>query len=302
MHIHFGGGDSLVEENKNLLPLFLAYGITAVRDASADLSPYVLKWRSEIANGKLSGPTIFTSGPKIEGINSIWIGDIEVGSLADLQKAMDSLQGLKVDFIKITDNTIKPDIYLAAISEARKRGYKISGHIPNALSIKQVSEAGLSSIEHMSYVLRAGSINEENIAANFAKGSISSREVMPLVMESFNESYAISVYKQLAKNGTAVVPTLSISRVTAYLDQENHWDDDYLKFLGQGLKNTYWWRVKRAEGDSKEMIELRHRIFEKSASLLPLLKKAGVTIMAGTDAGYLNSFDYPVWVYTPNLN
>lgn len=116
---------------------------------------------------------------------------------------------------------------------------------------------------------------------------------MPLVMESFNESYAISAYKQLAKYGTAVVPTLSISRVTAYLDQENHWNDDYLKYLGQGLKNTYWWRVKRAEGDSKEAIELRHRIFEKSASLLPLLKKAGVTIMAGTDAGYLNSFDYP---------
>jgi hypothetical protein len=116
MHIHFGGGDTLVEENKNLLPLFIAFGITAVRDASADLSPYVLKWRSEIANGKLSGPTIFTSGPKIEGINSIWVGDIEVGSLADLQKAMDSLQRLKVDFFKITDNTIKPDIYLAAIS------------------------------------------------------------------------------------------------------------------------------------------------------------------------------------------
>lgn len=175
MHIHFGGGDTLVEENKNLLPLFIAYGITAVRDASADLSPYVFNWRSEIDNGKLSGPTIFTSGPKIEGINSIWIGDIEVGSLADLQKAMDSLQGLKVDFIKITDNTIKPDIYLAAISEARKRGYKISGHIPNALSIKKVSEAGLSSIEHMSYVLRAGSVNEVNIAADFAKGSISGR-------------------------------------------------------------------------------------------------------------------------------
>jgi imidazolonepropionase-like amidohydrolase len=27
--------------------------------------------------------------------------------------------------------------------------------------------------------------------------------------------------------------------------------------------------------------------------LLPLLKKAGVQIIAGTDAGYLNSFDYP---------
>jgi len=74
MHMHFGGGDSLVQENKNLLLLFMAYGITAVRDAAADLSPHVLQWRSDIASGKLSGPTIFTSGPKIEGINSIWVG------------------------------------------------------------------------------------------------------------------------------------------------------------------------------------------------------------------------------------
>lgn len=293
MHIHFGGGDTLVEENKNLLPLFIAYGITAVRDASADLSPYVLHWRSEINNNKLLGPTIFTSGPKIEGINSIWVGDIEVGSIQEMQKAMDSLQGLKVDFIKITDNTLKPEIYLAAISEARKRGFNISGHIPNALSVKKVSEAGLSSIEHMSYVLRGGSKNEENIVTNFAKGSIPGREVMPLAMDSFDESYARGVYQQLAKNGTAVVPTLSISRITAYLDMEDHWNDEYLKYIGQGLKNTYWWRVKRAEGDSKEAIDLRHRIFEKSASLLPLLKKSGVIIIAGTDAGYLNSFDYP---------
>jgi len=293
MHMHFGGGDSLVQENKNLLPLFIAYGITAVRDAAADLSPHVLQWRSAIASGKLQGPTIFTSGPKIEGINSIWVGDIEVGTIPEMQRAMDSLQKLQVDFIKITDNTLKPEIYLEAIREARRRGLKISGHIPNALSIMEVSDAGLTSIEHMSYVLRAGARDEATIASKFAKGSISAREVMPLVMESFDETYALSAYKRLAINGTAVVPTLTISRVTAYLDQEDHWKDDYLKYLGQGLKNTYWWRVNRAAGDSKEAIELRHRIFEKSASLLPLLKKAGVSIIAGTDAGYLNSFDYP---------
>jgi imidazolonepropionase-like amidohydrolase len=293
MHIHFGGGDSLAQENKNLLPLFIAHGITAVRDAAADLSPYVLQWRAEIANGTLFGPTIFTSGPKIEGINSIWVGDLEVGSISEMIKAMDSLQDLSVDFIKVTDNTLNPKIYLEAIREARRRGLKISGHIPNALSIQQVSAAGLSSIEHMSYVLRAASKEEANIATKFANGSIHLREVMPLIMNSFDEGYALDAFKRLAINGTAVVPTLSISRVTAYLDQEDHWKDDYLKYIGQGLKNTYWWRVKRAESDSNEAIDLRHRIFEKSASLLPLLKQAGVTIIAGTDAGYLNSFDYP---------
>ncbi len=293
MHMHFGGGDSLLGENKNLLPLFIANGITAVRDASADISGAVLQWRGEIASGKLFGPTIFTSGPKLEGINSIWIGDLEVGSIDEMKKAMDSLQSLKVDFIKITDNTIKKDVYLAAIREARKRGFKISGHIPNSVTMQEVLDAGISSVEHMGYVLKAGAKNEEAIAIDFSNGKITAKEIMPLVLKNFDSAYAMQAYRKIAAHGTAVTPTLSISRVVTYLDQEDHWKDDYLKYIGQGLKNTYWWRVKRAAGDSKEAIALRHAVFEKSASLLPMLHKAGVTILAGTDAGYLNSFDYP---------
>ena len=37
----------------------------------------------------------------------------------------------------------------------------------------------------------------------------------------------------------------------------------------------------------------RHARYEKSATLVPLLQRAGVSILAGTDAGFLNSFNYP---------
>ncbi len=66
MHVHFGGGPELVEENKALLPLYVANGITTIRDASGDLPDQVLAWRGEIANGKLFGPRLLTSGAKIE--------------------------------------------------------------------------------------------------------------------------------------------------------------------------------------------------------------------------------------------
>src|SRR5690606_33444411 len=48
MHVHFRGGDSLVAENKEFLPLFLAYGITSVRDAGGDITPALLEWREQI--------------------------------------------------------------------------------------------------------------------------------------------------------------------------------------------------------------------------------------------------------------
>ncbi|HEY4937133.1 MAG TPA: hypothetical protein VII44_11160, partial [Puia sp.] len=67
MHIHFRGGDSLIEANKKLLPLFLAYGVTTVRECGGDITPAVLTWKKQIQQGKLVGPKIFTSGPKIDG-------------------------------------------------------------------------------------------------------------------------------------------------------------------------------------------------------------------------------------------
>lgn len=97
----------------------------------------------------------------------------------------------------------------------------------------------------------------------------------------------------MAKNKTAVTPTLSISYATAFLDINDHKNDTFLKYIGAGLRKTYDWRVQRAAKDTKEAIEIRHRTIEKAASLLPLLQRAGVKILAGTDAGYLNSFDYP---------
>jgi imidazolonepropionase-like amidohydrolase len=293
MHVHFGGGDTLIEENKNLLPLYIANGVTTVRDAAADLSGMVLQWRSAIAEGRLIGPRIFTSGPKLEGYKSVWIGDLEVGTIEEMKAAIDSLQKMKVDFIKITDNSIRPDIYLAAIHEAKKRGLKISGHVPYALTMKEVTEAGLSSVEHMGYALKAGISNEKELAEKIAAGKLTNKEATPVILETFNADTAMAIYQLMAKNGTAITPTLSISCITAYLDKDDHHNDGYLQYIGKGLRRTYDWRVQRAAQDAKEAIELRHRFFEKSAELLPLLHKAGVIILAGTDAGYLNSFDYP---------
>lgn len=115
MHVHFGGGPALIEENKALLPLYIAHGITTVRDASGDLPGQVLAWRGQIRRGELAGPQLFTSGAKIEGIKPVWKGTIEVGSPADLDAAFVRLKRDQVDFVKITDSTLTPDLFLAAV-------------------------------------------------------------------------------------------------------------------------------------------------------------------------------------------
>lgn len=293
MHMHFGGGDSLINENKNLLPLFLAYGITTVRDAAADISPSVLQWRDEIAAGKLLGPSIFTSGPKLEGYKSVWKGDIEVGNTKEIAQALDSLQKMRVDFVKITDNTLKPDLFLEAIKLARQRGYPVSAHIPSALTMEQIANAGLSSVEHLGYALKAGSKVEKEISAEVAAGTLKGKAFNQKVMDTFDETAALSTYRNMAKHGMYVTPTLSLNYILTYFEKDNHKNDSYLQYIGKGLQKTYEGRVKRVEQDDAEAIAFRHQLFEKTVTTLPLLQKAGVKILAGTDAGYLNSYAYP---------
>ena len=292
MHVHFGG-DSLKAENKMLLPLYMAMGIGHVRDCAGDISLDVIEWKNEIANGTLLGPTIFTSGPKLEGINSIWPGDLEISNETDLRTALDSLQKLKVDFIKITDNTLAPDLFLKSIIAARKRGWKVTGHVPATMNVEVFSKNGLSAIEHIGYLQRAASKNEDSITKLRAVNKISGREANELYLNSFDSTVAIAKFKQLAKNGTAVVPTINGSYITTYLDKTSHTNDDYLRYLGPALKRTYNWRIERASKDNIDAIAFRHKNFEAAANLLPLLYKTGVVILAGTDAGFLNSFNYP---------
>ncbi len=293
MHVHFGGGPALVEENKALLPLYVAHGITTVRDAAGDLPTEVLKWRGEIASGTLFGPSLLSSGPKIEGIKPVWKGTLETGSEADVDAAIAKLAALKVDFVKITDNTLKPELFLYAVRRARAAGLRVSGHIPMALTVGQAVDAGISSIEHLSYAYVAGVKDEPQIAADFAAGRIGRAEAQARLDAGFDEATALAAYRKLRDQNVFVTPTLNVERLIAYLDSDDHSKEPFLAYIGPGLRKTYQWRVDRAAKASPDQAAARHLEYRQTAAVLPLLIKAGVTVMAGTDAGFLNSFDYP---------
>ena len=293
MHVHFVGGPELIAENQALLPLYVAHGITTVRDASGDLPNEVLAWRGQIASGALLGPTLLSSGPKIEGIKPVWKGTIEVGSQAEVDKAVAHLQQVGVDFVKITDNTLKPELFLYAVAQARRAGLKTSGHIPMALTVKQAMDAGLSSIEHLDYAFRAGARNEEAVVADFAAGRIDRPEAARRLDAGFDRETAMAVYRDMARRGVFVTPTLNGTRILSFLDQDKHADDAYLAYIGPKLRQTYEWRIGRIANEAPSTAAFRHEHYGRVAAVLPLLQEAGVTIMAGTDAGFLNSFNYP---------
>jgi imidazolonepropionase-like amidohydrolase len=77
------------------------------------------------------------------------------------------------------------------------------------------------------------------------------------------------------------------------LDENNFENDTILNYLGPKLKESYQWRIQRMANETAEDKKNKKTGFEDAARLLPMIQKSGMKIIAGTDAGYLNTYDYP---------
>src|SRR5580704_2998249 len=66
MHVHEIFGDWIPEDEKVTPLLFVANGVTGVRDMGGDLGP-LKKWRSRIASGDMLGPRMIIAGPMLDG-------------------------------------------------------------------------------------------------------------------------------------------------------------------------------------------------------------------------------------------
>lgn len=298
MHVHFRGGDSLISENKHLLNLFIANGVTGVRDAGGDITSHVLRWRDAVATGNLLGPTIFTSGPKLDGPDASWAGSIELESAEDVPAAIDSLGVLGVDYVKLYDSTISGEAYLAAIAEAEERGLRVTGHMPFTVRFNEAVKEGLDATEHMYYVLKGTSsredeITEEIIQRQYTDDPLSFWDALPPILSSYDESTAQNTYRLMKENGTAAVPTLHIGEVLDYMTEVDHSDDEYLDYIGPGIIKTYDRRLRAAQNSSEAALQRSRDLQKKFVELTGEMHEAGVTILAGSDSGPFNSFTYP---------
>jgi hypothetical protein len=82
---------------------------------------------------------------------------------------LDKLDAWHPDFIKITENKLHGELFLKSIRAAHQRGYLVSGHVPLDLTIREMMDAGYSSVEHASYLLRMG-YEEEGIVQQLKAG------------------------------------------------------------------------------------------------------------------------------------
>ena len=91
MHVHMVFGDWFPRGKEVTLPLFIANGITGVRDMGGELE-VLQQWRKEISAGTLLGPRIVMSGPMLDGPKPRFPSSIAITTPEDGRRAVDDLK------------------------------------------------------------------------------------------------------------------------------------------------------------------------------------------------------------------
>lgn len=138
MHAHIPGGevpDSAIEET---LFLYVSGGITTIRGMLGH--PRHLDLRARAARNELLSPTIYTSGPSLNG-NSVPTPGAAARMVAE-QKAAG------YDFLKIHPG-IGGEAFDTLAATAQRVGIGFAGHVPLEVGLARALEAGYASIDHL---------------------------------------------------------------------------------------------------------------------------------------------------------
>ena len=312
MHVHFRTGpesdvprDVLVEENRALLPQYVGFGVTGVRDCGGDMPDEVLSWRREIAAGTLIGPRIFTSLRKIDGPPPADVdaevstqGSIAVASPDEATAAVESLAAAGADFIKLNDYWIDDASYFAALAAAAARGLPTAGHVPYQIPLEDVIAAGIGSIEHDDHLLKAAFPDDRAFSAELAR-AIAAGQVEPFydmlarLAAGADFAHARTVLREMAKGGVALTPTALIVQIVSVVDPAEHEHDERLAQVPPAIRASFAQRIDDASFRSPEQIASHVHAAAVARDLVGIAAEEGVTILAGTDTGAGNSFMYP---------
>jgi imidazolonepropionase-like amidohydrolase len=300
MHVHMttrpanpvGAGSTA--NSRYFLPIFVAFGITGVRDMSGDLG-LLVAWRDSVSRGLLLGPRMVVTGGKLGGANPTVPGaPFPLQTEAGVRRAVQLLKAGGADFVKI-DNL--PAEFMAALAdECRKQNLPFVGHVTETMNVAEASRLGQRTIEHLDYFALSLSSEEATIRRQMERQEswwvrglyrlgLSSRDrdrldLQRRTLETWNSQRARELYAQLARDSTWQVPTLNGVRAAQMVKEPWFYASDqqgYLPPPRRGQQPTFW----------SQDAGLASRLFTRQLEMVGDMYRAGVPIMAGTDTpGY----------------
>ena len=275
MHVHLVFGDWFPGAQDISLPLFVANGVTGVRDMGSELD-IVQSWRNEIEAGRLIGPRIYTPGPMLDGPKPRFPSSAAIATPEDAHRAVADLKRRGADFIKL-QSLIPRDAVFAIAEEAKKQEIAFEGHVPDAVRASEMSAAGMKSFEHLIGIFEGSSPAEDE----FLKGN----KTEGRFLATYDPARAAALAAILAKNQTWQCPTLVWERGGNLIDVSDFSKDMRVKYVPASWKTKTWKRFTEeiTQGYGADDLTIRKRFVEKELEVVGMLHKAGVPFLAGTD-------------------
>lgn len=299
-HIHFAFIEELAP---NMFDLFLAYGVTGVRDTGGQID-FVKQWKDKSLANPKSTPRVMIAGPLLDGMPNVYNGSdaghphlsTGLNSVNAVEQQVNMLDSIGVDFLKAYE-MLTPDQFAKITQLAREKGLKVTGHVPLSMDVISASNAGLNSMEHMRNLELSCASNAEELLENrkqllasgkndtgaILRSRIHKTQRIPAI-ENYDENKAKEVLRVLAKNETWQIPTLALYASTRL--KEN------FKYLPDSIKKE--WEKGLALSQNIETPPDRIKYAEFMLKMIGQIHENKIEIMAGTDT--------PIGYLTPGLS
>ena len=111
MHVHTVG--------PSFLPLYLANGVTGVRDMHSFNPDAIFGLRKQVQEGKQPGPRVVAAGPLVDGAKPPVPSSLVAANAAEGREAVRKLKKMGADFVKVYTK-LPREAYLAIADEAKK--------------------------------------------------------------------------------------------------------------------------------------------------------------------------------------
>jgi hypothetical protein len=270
MHVHLE-----YFEDPSVLKLFLANGVTAVRNM--DGRPRILEWKKRIEEGSLLGPLIYTAGPLLDGDPPVRTDNTVVRNAAEARAAVIAQKAAGYDFVSVYDN-LSAEAYEAVVTAAWEQDMPVAGHVPAAIGlIRALSRQ--SSIEHLgdyAELLEADDSPFRDSPRWFKRflGMPLGRERMELIV------------KEQSRQGAWTVPTLvQADKELVPPDQIGQWlAAPEVGYIHPEIRRIWEEQTRRATARMDDEDWRRVALGRKNRlALVRALHEAGAQLLAGSD-------------------
>jgi hypothetical protein len=282
MHIHV--------HDTNELPLYIANGVTGVRIMSG--SKQEAAYRAELARQEIS-PEIYLASAIVDGDPPYWPGSIVVKKAAEARRAVGEIKANGADFIKVYDS-LSREAYFALADEAKLQHIPFEGHVPEAVTAQEASNAGQRSIEHLTGLALACSSKQDVVMAEIAEAKFfrDKQAVEAEALRSFDQAKCVALFKEFRSNDTWQVPTFTVLRMRSRLDDSKVTSDARLAYIGRRSRDRWSDRTQPLmQRGTNATFQMMRGILSADEKLVGAMSSAGVPLMAGTDA--MNPYCFP---------